>query len=698
MRKLLYVIMCIFIVLDIAGCSRSETLSREFISDTDINTATDSSSKPVTPSTELSSPPPLQPSTSNTLSIETQIETSIEIQTQNLHKLCKLWGFLKYTHLAFLSGERDWDDELLQLVPIIRFSAESEVNEILSDWYMSLGDDGYDEHNNSYFIIHTRNYAVMSVVDEQQWIAFHDFASETGWIQCVAQTRSSTNGILTVVVDNEHLQVFQNLIDSQIWVESVSPISIGELELRRISDLAWISDKEYLGEQLSFALSRFHEIPIIDRTYAPVFFDAAGRCDFSNEKRFGATVLTTQIEYRLLGLFRLWNVIEYYFPYKDIMDYDWDDKLYEFIPAMIENTDTESYLSSLYALSASTNDAHVRFDNHQQFMTAMFGRRAIPATFEMAGDSVIIRSTIRNRTLQPGDEVLKIDGIDVLDVISSRTQYTAVPNDDKLRWILPYLPLSKETTAEVTVLRDGIELVITVTTVVWRYNDFAYQQYPSVSESHVLLENNIGLINPLMLSANLVYPIMNEFYNTYGIIIDLRQPGAVSSAFLLSEYFLNNIEQYALYTKPFQLIPGLFVDASMGSYTGLGIRWSDAFYVANDDEPPDIIAPYYYDRPVVILIDQVQSSSETAIMILRASPNVTVIGRNTMGANGDIARLCVPGGREMVFSGIGVYTPEGGQTQRIGLVPDIYVERTLEGIRDGRDEIMEEAIEFLLEQ
>ena len=32
---------------------------------------------------------------------------------------------------------------------------------------------------------------------------------------------------------------------------------------------------------------------------------------------------------RLLGLFRVWNVVEYYFPYLDLMDENWHDVLPE---------------------------------------------------------------------------------------------------------------------------------------------------------------------------------------------------------------------------------------------------------------------------------------------------------------------------------------------------------------------------------
>lgn len=64
---------------------------------------------------------------------------------QNLEKLCKVWGYTKYTHPAFLSGEKDWDEELFALIPQIQQANESEeVNEILNEWLLSLGEIKYE--------------------------------------------------------------------------------------------------------------------------------------------------------------------------------------------------------------------------------------------------------------------------------------------------------------------------------------------------------------------------------------------------------------------------------------------------------------------------------------------------------------------------------------------------------------------------
>lgn len=38
-----------------------------------------------------------------------------------------------------------------------------------------------------------------------------------------------------------------------------------------------------------------------------------------------------------------------------------------------------------------------------------------------------------------------------------------------------------------------------------------------------------------------------------------------------------------------------------------------------------------------------------------------------------------------MISGIGVYYPGGEETQRVDIVPDVYVAPTIKGISEGRD-------------
>jgi C-terminal processing protease CtpA/Prc len=150
----------------------------------------------------------------------------------------------------------------------------------------------------------------------------------------------------------------------------------------------------------------------------------------------------------------------------------------------------------------------------------------------------------------------------------------------------------------------------------------------------------------------------------------------------LAQYIVQKPLQFAIVSKASQAVPGTFIKSSE--------RIVDA---SSYDKSKGI---YNYDRNVVVLMDENSvSSSEYTIMSFRTGKNVTVMGEESIGADGNVAYLPLPGQMSMRFTGMGVYTPEGGQTQRIGLSPDIRVERTIQGIKDGRDELMEAAIQYL---
>jgi C-terminal processing protease CtpA/Prc len=105
----------------------------------------------------------------------------------------------------------------------------------------------------------------------------------------------------------------------------------------------------------------------------------------------------------------------------------------------------------------------------------------------------------------------------------------------------------------------------------------------------------------------------------------------------------------------------------------------------------------HFPGKVAILIDEVsQSQAEYTTMAFRASPNAFVAGSTTAGADGNISPIPLPGGINSMISGIGVFYPDRTPTQRIGIVPDLEVRPTIEGIRAGRDEVLEAAVSHAL--
>ena len=83
-------------------------------------------------------------------------------------------------------------------------------------------------------------------------------------------------------------------------------------------------------------------------------------------------------------------------------------------------------------------------------------------------------------------------------------------------------------------------------------------------------------------------------------------------------------------------------------------------------------------------------------MAFRSAPNATVVGSTTAGADGNVSAIPLPGGLRSMISGIGVFYPDKRPTQRIGIIADIEATPTIQGIRSGRDEVLEVALRQIL--
>ena len=73
----------------------------------------------------------------------------------------------------------------------------------------------------------------------------------------------------------------------------------------------------------------------------------------------------------------------------------------------------------------------------------------------------------------------------------------------------------------------------------------------------------------------------------------------------------------------------------------------------------------------------------------------TIIGGPTAGTNGNVNTIDLPGGYIISWTGMLVKNHDGSRHHVIGVVPDIPVQRTVKGIAEGRDELLEKAINFV---
>jgi C-terminal processing protease CtpA/Prc len=105
--------------------------------------------------------------------------------------------------------------------------------------------------------------------------------------------------------------------------------------------------------------------------------------------------------------------------------------------------------------------------------------------------------------------------------------------------------------------------------------------------------------------------------------------------------------------------------------------------------------PAYAGKVIILVNELSQSQAEYTTMAFRAVPGARVVGSTTAGADGNVSAITLPGNISTMITGLGVYYPDGRETQRIGIVPDVVVTPTIKGIRDGRDEVLEKAVQLI---
>ena len=171
--------------------------------------------------------------------------------------------------------------------------------------------------------------------------------------------------------------------------------------------------------------------------------------------------------------------------------------------------------------------------------------------------------------------------------------------------------------------------------------------------------------------------IKKAFAGTKGMIIDMRCYPSDFMPFTFGAYIKSGPSPFVKFTSADLTMPGLF---SFGDLLSNG-----------EDNAA------HYKAPIVIIVNATtQSQAEYTTMAFQSAPNVTVIGSTTAGADGNISQISLPGGISTYISGLGVYYPDGTETQRKGVkIVTLSCIRPLKELRRGRDELLEKAVEMI---
>ncbi len=441
--------------------------------------------------------------------------------------------------------------------------------------------------------------------------------------------------------------------------------------------LTWTQDQTLFSEelisQLDYIRKNRNENPNHYVKYnTPVF-----NTNYENEKTYPDSIFPGKAM-RLLSLFRYWNIINYYFPYKYLITENWDTVLVRMIPKFQDAKDATEYHLAILELVASVDDSHAGIATAAT--NKYFGFRMVPFTVKIIDNKAVVVDLVNDSLasiddIQIGDVIEKISGLSVSEMIKERSKYFGASNEPtRLRILSRRLLNGNSDIVNIQFERNNI----VETKIIHRYlakTVSGNKTENSEAKHWKMLENNIGYVDMGQLIPEEVDKAMGELMSASAIIFDIRNYPK-GTMYKISGYLNKERKEFAKALIPDLTFPGTF-----------GYNNTLSCGKTNVD---------YYKGKVILLVNETtQSHAEFTCMALQTAPDVKVIGSQTAGADGNVSEIIFPGEFKTKMTGIGIYYPDGRETQRIGIVPDIEVKPTIEGIRQGKDEVMERALLYI---
>ncbi len=370
-------------------------------------------------------------------------------------------------------------------------------------------------------------------------------------------------------------------------------------------------------------------------------------------------------EQRLADVVVVWNVFRHFYPYWPEAGVEWEKRL---VPALEDASAATSRPAQRDALRRLVADAR---DGHGAVVDPLDKRSLghLPVAFALLGDRLAITASSAEDA-PVGAVVTAIDGVPAARRIAELTRLQSGTDGWRGAQVAVELGVGPKGTATTLDLDAGSGIrPVTLS--------FDGTHPPGESRPGPVVEIDPGVwyVDLTRAGMSKVGPALEALAKARGVVFDLRgYPGDAGSGLL--PHLLDTPEtdrwmHVARIVGPFGKVAG---------WNGFG--WDVA------PAKPRI------GGTVVFLTDARAISYAESVMGYVADHKLgSIVGSATAGTNGNVAAFGTPSGFRVSFTGMRVTGHDGkAPFHLVGVKPDVPVTPTVEGLRAGRDEVLERGL------
>jgi C-terminal processing protease CtpA/Prc len=361
-----------------------------------------------------------------------------------------------------------------------------------------------------------------------------------------------------------------------------------------------------------------------------------------------------------------WNVARHFYPYWDAVKLDWEGALRTWLAAQPPSQTRAELRDQLRRLTAPLDDGHVAI--------ADFGDKAPRAFLAISvrpmGDQFVVDASRVPEQVRPGDVIASVHGKPAKAWFDERLALlSGSPHHKRWRMRFELLAGPRGSTVPLELLRGKRTVEVTLP-----YTATQLMQGPRPAAIQEV-RPGVHYVDITRFDKAAFDKALETLKGAKGIIFDARgYPGR--DAVSLVPYWLTGEDParwmfVPRYDKPFAQ-----------STTAWSIGWQMQRNPA-------------LEKPVKVLLTDARTIdyAESLAAYFPAQKTGPMVGERTAGANGNVARATLPSGMSFFFSSMRVTLHDGTTSMHAkGIPPDEPASPTVEGIRAGRDEILEAAI------
>jgi len=377
---------------------------------------------------------------------------------------------------------------------------------------------------------------------------------------------------------------------------------------------------------------------------------------------------------RLADIAISWNVFQHFFPYFDFAQTDWQKDLKDALTDAHADKDGADFQKTLQKMTAKLKDGHIGVN-----WRASTNYYLPPLTWEWVQGKLVITHVLNNTVnLHQGDVVTTINGQDPGAYFDNAKQYISAATPGYLDYRVQRETLlgANGSTLSLTVIdSNNAKHDVTLN------RDLSYMTYYNSlprPDSIKTISNDVMYLNIGTIHMQTINAALPQLEKCKAIICDLR--GYPNNTIPFIQYLMTIKDT----VKDWMRVPHIIYpdQEKIVGYENYG--W----------EIPTL-GPHLKAKIIFITDGEDISYAESYMGFIEHYKLATIIGQPTAGTNGNVNFLQLPGGYSFNWTDMKVLKLDGSQHHGIGTKPDIYLTKTIKGVRENRDEFLDKAIEMV---